>query len=160
MFCLDWARHGSRGVCSEDKLMTDTEKIYEFIKSHNLAVISTVTHDFLPQSAVIGFSQKENLELVIGTSSKSRKYQNLLKNPRVALVIGWDKGKTVQYEGEAVEIKGAIERKEAMNNHLSKIPSAAKILNDSEAAIFKIVPKWIRYTDLSSDPWDITELRF
>lgn len=140
--------------------MTDTEKIYEFIKSHNLAVISTVTHDFLPQSAVVGFSEKENLELVFGTSIKSRKYQNLLKNPRVSLVIGWDKGKTVQYEGEAIELKDESERQETINLHLSKIPSAVKYLSDSEEAIFKVIPKWIKYTDLSVDPWDVTELKF
>jgi nitroimidazol reductase NimA-like FMN-containing flavoprotein (pyridoxamine 5'-phosphate oxidase superfamily) len=140
--------------------MTDTEKIYEFIKSHNLAVISTVTHDFLPQSAVVGFSEKENLELIFGTSNKSRKYQNLLKNPRVSFVIGSDQGKTVQYEGEAVELKGQPEWQEAINLHLSKIPSAVKFLTDSEEAVFKVIPKWIKYTDLSRDPWDIIELRF
>lgn len=140
--------------------MTDSEKIYEFIKGHDLAVLSTVTHDFLPQSAVVGFSERPNLELVFGTSSKSRKYQNLLKNPRVSMVIGWDKGKTVQYEGEAVELKGETERQEAINIHLSKIPSAAKYLSDSEEAIFKVVPKWVKYSDLSVDPWDVIELRF
>lgn len=140
--------------------MTDSEKIYEFIKSHNLAVLSTVTHDFLPQSAVVGFSERENLELIFGTSSKARKYQNLLKNPRVSIVIGWDKGKTVQYEGEAVELKGETERQEAISTYLSKTPSAAKFLSDSEEAIFKVVPKWIKYMDLSVDPWDVIELRF
>jgi pyridoxine/pyridoxamine 5'-phosphate oxidase len=140
--------------------MEDSKKIYEFIKSYNLAVISTVTSDFLPQSAVIGISQKENLELIFGTSNESRKYQNLLKNPRVSIVIGWDKGRTVQYEGEAIEIQDETERKEAANIHLSKIPSAAKYLSDSKEVIFKVIPKWIRYTDLSVDPWDVIELSF
>ncbi len=140
--------------------MTDTEKIYEFIKGHDLAVLSTVTHDFLPESAVVGFSQKDDLELIFATSSKTRKYQNLLKNPRVAIVIGWDKGQTLQYEGEAVELKDETERREAINIHLSKMPSAAKFLNDSEEAIFKVIPKWIKYTDLSKDPWDVIELKF
>jgi len=125
-----------------------------------MAVLSTVTHDFLPQSAVVGFSEKENLELIFGTSYKARKYQNLLKNPRVAFVIGWDEGKTVQYEGEAIELKHQSERQDAISIHLSKIPSAAKYLSDSEEAIFKVVPKWIKYSDVSVDPWDVIELRF
>jgi len=140
--------------------MSDSEKIYEFIKGHDLGVLSTVTHDFLPQSAVVGFSERPNLELIFGTSSKSRKYQNLLNNPRVAVVIGWDKGKTVQYEGEAVELKGEAERTDAINLYLSKLPSAAKYLSESEEAIFKILPKWVKYSDVSVDPWDIIELRF
>ena len=140
--------------------MTDTEKIYNFIKGYDLAVLATVTSHVLPQAAVVGFSERENLELIFGTSNQSRKYQNLLKNPRVAVVIGWDQGKTVQYEGEAVELTDSTERQEAMNIHLSKIPSVAKYLSDPNEAIFKIIPKWVRYTDLSVDPWDIIELKF
>lgn len=140
--------------------MSDIEKIQEFIKSHNLAVIATVTSDVLPEAAVVGFVSKDNLEIIFGTSSESRKYKNLQKNPRVALVIGWEKGRTVQYEGEAIEIQDEQERQEAAKIFLSKIPSAAKFLSDSKEAVFKIVPKWVRLTDLSTDPWDITEIKF
>lgn len=140
--------------------MTDTQKIYEFIKTHDLAVLSTVTSDVLPQSAVVGFAENENLELFFGTSSEARKYTNLKKNPRVAIVIGWDQGKTVQYEGEALELQDEKVRQEAINMYLSKTPSAAKFLSDSKEAIFKVVPKWIKYTDLSVDPWNVIELKF
>ncbi len=140
-------------------MRTDSEIISDFIKEHKIAVLSTVTHDFLPQSAVVGISETENLELIFGTANDSRKYQNLKNNPRVSLVIGWDQGKTVQYEGEAVELTGE-ERDEAINIHLSKTSSAAKYLSKPQEAIFKIVPKWIRYSDVSTDPWDVKELKF
>jgi len=136
----------------------DTQLIYEFIKKHDIGVLSTVTSDFLPESAVVGYSSTENLELIFGTFNDSRKYRNIQKNPQVAMVIGWDYGKTVQYEGEAVELVGQ-ERLDAINDHLSKIPSAAKFYSDFKIAVFKVTPKWIRYTDVSFDPWDIVEIR-
>jgi len=135
------------------------KKVYDFIKIHDLAVISTVTKDFLPESAVIGFSEKENLELVFGTFRTSRKYQNILSNPRVALAIGWEKGKTVQYEGTAEEISEA-DLAEELRLHLAKLPSAAKYISKSEQIYIKIKPKWLRYSDLSVDPWDTLEIRF
>jgi uncharacterized protein YhbP (UPF0306 family) len=143
----------------ENSMDNDSKKIYEFIKQHQLMVISTVTHDALPQAAVVGFAEKENLELIFGTFKTSRKYMNLQKNPRVAIVIGWEGGKTVQYEGEVVELEGQ-ERSDAMNVFLSKTSSAAKFLSNLEEAIFKVVPKWIRYSNVSEDPWDIIEIRF
>jgi pyridoxine/pyridoxamine 5'-phosphate oxidase len=141
-------------------MKTDKEIIQELIKTNQLMVLSTVTSDFLPQSAVVGFVELDNFELVFGTSNESRKYTNLMKNSRVSAVIGWEKGKTVQYEGEAKEITDENERKELVNKYLSKTSSAAKYLSDSSEAIFKITPKWIRYTDLSVDPWNIILLTF
>jgi len=138
----------------------DQKKIYEFIKKHSLGVVSTVTSDFLPEAAVVGISENENLELIFGTSRKSRKYYNLLRNPRVAVVIGWESGKTLQYEGEAVELKDDTGRQAAIETHLAKIPSAAKYLSDADEAVFKIIPKWIRYSDVSFDPWEVIELKF
>jgi general stress protein 26 len=72
------------------------EFIYDFIKQHDLAVISTLTKDNKPESALIGIAVSENLELIFDTIKTSRKYQNLINNPQVALVISWDNETTVQ----------------------------------------------------------------
>jgi len=140
-------------------MKTEQEIVNDFIKGHGIAVISTVTHDYLPESAVMGISVGDNFEIVFGTIIDSRKYQNLQKNPRVALVIGWDKGKTVQYEGEAQELRGdAIEEFEKA--HMASMPTAAKYVSNQDAAFFKVTPCWIKYTDASKDPWDEIEIRF
>ena len=78
--------------------------LYAFLKAHKLAVMATVSGDCVPQAAAVGFVVNQDLELVISSFYNSRKYENIKKNPRVALVIGWEKGKTVQYEGVAVEV--------------------------------------------------------
>jgi len=136
------------------------EKIRQFISSHKLAVVSTVSKLGLSQSAVIGFSEAGDLELIFGTFASSRKYVNLQTNPYVSVVIGWDEGKTVQYEGVAHEITNTAEIEEIKKIHLVKIPSAAKFVSKSEERFFKIEPKWIRYTDLSIDPWETWEINF
>src|SRR3989338_6370780 len=43
---------------------------------------------------------------------------------------------------------------------LPKIPSAAKYVRESHEAFFKIQPSWIRYSDLSVDPWHVCEINF
>src|ERR1700757_5048617 len=78
------------------------DSILEFIADYSLCVISTVGQDAKPEAAIVGFSHTEQLELIIGTSNKSRKYANLLQNSHVAIVIGDEIGE-VQYEGK-VEI--------------------------------------------------------
>ena len=65
--------------------------LYEYIKGHKLAVIATVNGEALPEAAVIGIAVTKDLEIICGSFNTSRKYQNLKQNPRLALVIGWEK---------------------------------------------------------------------
>jgi uncharacterized protein YhbP (UPF0306 family) len=137
----------------------DISLITDFIKGHDLAVLATVTHDFLPQASVMGFTVLEDLELVIGTFRSSRKYSNLQKNPRVALVIGWHGGKTVQYEGQAQELVGD-ELIQFKDKYLESMPTAAKYVPATDAVYYKISPKWIKFTDASRNPWHIVEIHY
>lgn len=138
---------------------TDEEIVGHFIKEHDLAVVSTVTSDYLPESAVVGIYVGSNFEIYFGTFRGSRKYENLKKNPRVSLVVGWDKGKTAQYEGEAKELSGAA-MEEFEKAHLKEMPSVAKYVPKEEAVFYKLNPKWVKYTDVSKDPWNQIEIRF
>ena len=138
-------------------MKAESEIVRDFIKEHQIAVISTVTSDFLPVSAVVGIFANDKMELFFGTFNTSRKFVNIEKNPRVSFVIGWDKGKTVQYEGEAKKLSGKAEE-EFKKAHLAKMSTAAKYVSASEAVFFKVTPTWIRYTDVSKDPWDIIEI--
>ena len=63
--------------------------VYNFIKQHALAVIAALSDDQKPEAALVGFAISEDLEIVFDTVKTSRKYKNLLQNPKVALVIGW-----------------------------------------------------------------------
>ncbi len=87
------------------------------------------------------------------------KYENLRSNPQTAFVIGWDNDITVQYEGIAIELKGE-ELKECQNIHVTKLPKAKKFMDTDVIRHFKVVPKWIRYSDLSASPWKVFEVKF
>ncbi len=140
--------------------MSDNEKIIlDFIKKHTLAVISTVNHLGNPESAVLEFSETDKLEIIFDTFSTYRKYKNLKDNPRVSLVIGWDDDISVQYEGIATELRGE-ELKKFQNIHITKLPKAKKFVEIDVIRYFKVIPKWIRYSDLSVNPWNVFDVRY
>jgi general stress protein 26 len=133
--------------------------IYNFIANHKLAVISTQSADSKPQSAVIGFGQTKNLEIIFGTDSSSRKYNNILNNPAVSLVIGWDDNKTVQLEGNAQELS-ENDLELIRQNYWNKSPDAESYHKNPGQRYFVVKPMWVRYTDLDKEPWEIIALEF
>lgn len=132
--------------------------ILNFIKRHEIGIIATLNTNNLPEAAVVEYGETNDLELIFDTFTSSRKYRNLLQNPRVALVIGWDDNITIQYEGETVELKGE-ELERCKGSYFRKNPRAKKWENREGITYFKVTPHWIRYSDLNKDPWKIFELR-
>ncbi len=133
--------------------------IWNFIKKHSLCALTTVNAKGNPEAAVIEFSEREPFELIFDTFVMYRKYGNIQKNQNVAVVIGWDENITVQYEGIAVELNGK-ELKECQKIHIAKLPDSAKFMGMAGVVYFKVIPKWIRYSDLTVFPWRIFELPF
>lgn len=132
--------------------------ILEFLKNQIHAVISTSNSSNNPEAALIGFGQTDNLEIIFGTAKKTRKYKNIKYNSQVALVIGgWKEDITVQYEGEAFELTSDVETYK--KQYFSKVPSAKKYENYPNQTYFRVIPKWIRYSDLSGDVEQIFEIR-
>lgn len=135
-------------------------KILKLMKESHFCVLSTVNNAGQPESALIGFSQNDNLELVFGCNMKSRKYQNLKTHPDVSAVVSQpEKRLTVQYEGHASLLQES-KKDNVLKKHFDKLPFAKKYLDQPGQAWFKVVPKWIRYSDYSSDPAFIDEMRF
>lgn len=133
--------------------------VYEFIARHRLAALCTVDERGRPEAAVVEVSALDGLEVIFDTYAIFRKYRNLSVNPRVALVIGWDDDVTLQYEGIACElIESELDRCRSV--HLEKFPHAVKFEEFAGMKYFKIVPTWIRYTDLETFPWKRFEIAF
>lgn len=135
------------------------QKIFDVLKKHRLGVISTVTAEGKPESALIGFNFFENFELTFGTFQTFRKYKNIKHNPHIAFVIGWDDDMTVQYEGTAYELT-VEELEKYQGKYLEKYPGAKKFISNSEERFFKVVPDWIRFTNLSEQPEEVFEIKF
>lgn len=137
--------------------VTTKKDLYSFIHSKIHAVISTCDTSNQPEAALIGFGETENLEIIFGTYTTTRKYKNILENNKVALVIGWDDDScTVQYEGIASEINREVWDR-YVNMYHEKVPRAKKFRDFPDQTYFKVKPMWIRFSDLSSDEEYVVE---
>lgn len=140
--------------------MTKEERenhIKKIIQSNTLGVLSTVAPEGTSESAVVEISALDDLKLIFDTLASFRKYRNLMTNQNVSVVIGLEPV-SIQYEGIAFELEGN-ELHEYKKIHLGRFPEAAKF-EKLGMKFFKIVPKWIRYTDISKQPWEIFEIEF
>jgi len=125
------------------------EFLYNFIRQQNIAVISTLSKDLRPEAALVGFAISKDLEIVFDTVKTSRKYQNLLGNPIVAVVIGWDNETTVQYEGFATELTGPdAEYYKEIYYEVYK-DGRERAVTWPHIVHFKIAPTWIRYSNFN-----------
>ena len=139
--------------------MGDKKIVLNFIKNCKLAVLSTVSVENKSESAVLEFGQTDELEIVFDCFESAKKYRNLQTNPNVSVVVGWDDNITVQYEGVAKEVFDE-EKKKYQELYWQKNPDARRWADREGIKYFKIVPTWIRYSDLNEKPWKIIELEF
>jgi general stress protein 26 len=137
----------------------NTGFLYEFMSRSKYAVLSTVTLDGLPESALVGFVVTPDLKIFFDTVSSSRKYRNLVNNQAIAFVMGWESEQTVQYEGTA-KIPSPDELEEFLLIYFHVFPDGRdRKENWKDLVYFSVEPKWIRYSDFGSPPV-IEELRF
>lgn len=139
--------------------MKSKQELYDFLNSNSLAVVSTVTAEGMPSAAIVGFGQTKDLELLISTDTATRKYKNLQKNQHVAVAVGGTTPETIQLEGIARELKDD-ELDVVRDNYWQKNPHAKTYSENPNNRYFIITPTWLRFTDLRTNPWSITELTF
>jgi uncharacterized pyridoxamine 5'-phosphate oxidase family protein len=129
------------------------------MKRSKLAVLASINHLGRPESALIGVAFSEDLEIVFDTVKSSRKYKNILKNPLVAFVIGWEDESTLQFEGIAHELHGE-EGKKYKEIYFEAYPDGRqRNSNWPDIVHFVVRPKWIRYSNFL-EPQVIEEMTF
>lgn len=135
-----------------------TEFLYNFISKNKYAVLSTVTKDNHAEAALVGIAVTPDLTIIFDTVSTSRKYTNLIENPSIAFVIGWENEQTIQYEGIA-KIPTAEELDKLLETYFKTFPDGKERKeNWKDIAYFYVDPKWIRYSDFNDQK--IEELNF
>lgn len=133
--------------------------LYEFLSEHHHAVICSIAENSMPQAALVGVAITENLELIFDTTSDTRKYDNLVRNPALAAVIGWDGEQTVQYEGIARLLTGD-ELKPYQDIYLRAFPDGIGRADWEHIAYFVVTPKWIRFSDFNHPSPLVVEFNF
>lgn len=138
--------------------MNKYKTVLDFLKIQEHMVISTVDKNNKPESALVGFGQDEDLILMFGTYTTTRKYKNILNNNNVAVVFSDNDGITVQYEGKAsVLIEPDLSKYKEL--YFTKNPSGRNYENYPHQIYIKISPVWIRYTDIHKDPEEVFEIQ-
>ena len=124
------------------------KQLVEFMRAQKWAVEASVSSESTPQAAVIGVAVTDALELVFATMGDTRKAKNLRANPRVAFVIGWDDGKTLQYEGVADEPTGD-ELARLKQAYFAKFPDGVEREGWDGITYFRARPTWLRLSDIT-----------
>jgi pyridoxine/pyridoxamine 5'-phosphate oxidase len=137
----------------------DKSRLLEFLQSNRLGVLSTVGPKGEPQSALVGFAITPEFEIVFDTVSRSRKFANLARDPRVAFVVGWEGEVTVQFEGVARQIS-STELGSYHEIYFQAFPDGPARLKWAGITYYVVAPKWIRYSDFSQSPPTIQEFAF
>lgn len=130
----------------------------EFMRSHGLGVASTVSPDGAPEAALINIAVTDDLELVFYALQTTRKCANLRRNPRIAVVIGWDNETTLQYEGVADEPRDEeLERLKRV--YRAARPDAGLQMAWPGLTYFRVRPKWLRFSNYGRQ-WSVREMSF
>lgn len=126
--------------------------LVSFLRDQKWAVEASVSVHGAPQAAVLGVVVTDDLEIFFDTFDDSRKAQNLRRNRKIALVVGWDDGRTVQIEGNADEPHGdELEALKAL--YFARFADGEERAKKAKIAYFRVRPTWIRISDFrNGDP--------
>lgn len=115
-----------------------------FLAERSYCVVSSIGADGKPQAAMTGFVATEDFEIIIGTSSESRKFANLTQRPNVAVVVG-DDGGTMQLEGVAELLNADAYAAMVESGDVASLPNVDMFRKDPTQVFIKISPSWIRF---------------
>jgi hypothetical protein len=124
--------------------------VYLFISKQKLGVLGTLSSGG-PQAALVGIAVTPELEIIFDTVNTSRKFHNLMSNPRCSFVVGWEGEVTAQYEGQAGQPEGvALARYQQA--YFAQWPECRSHLSWPGITYFVVQPYWIRYSDFDQNP--------
>jgi general stress protein 26 len=136
------------------------ELVYQFIKQHPMAVVSTINSGGKPEAALVGIAVSGNLEIIFDTVTSSRKYNNVLINPTVAIVVGWEDETTLQYEGDAEILGDDVASDNYRQLYFAAWPDGRERAETWPGLVhIKIKPRWLRYSNFN-EPVIIEEIQF
>ena len=124
------------------------EELYEFVKRHRYAVVSTTHAGGWPQSALVGIAVAPSLEIYFDTVGTTRKAVNFRRDPRVSLVIGWDNEQSLQLEGLADEPKGDA-LADLKRVYYAAWPDGPSRESWADITWVRVIPGWACFSDFN-----------
>ncbi len=140
-------------------MTTKSEEAYKFIASHPLATLSTASSQGEPWGANIYCVVDENFDFYFMTHAESKKYKNLVKNPKAALtLVDNEEQTTVQAVGKVVELADDSEEVREAFRKLARVrppgelrwtPPVSKMTN-GKIAVFHLKPTELRFSKFNT----------
>jgi Pyridoxamine 5''-phosphate oxidase. len=135
----------------------DRNELIAFTRQIGLAVVATAGPDGAPQAALVGVAATDEGELVFDTSRASRKVANLIRNARVALVIGgWQDEVTLQCEGVA-DILDGDELLRCRPFYFDQYPDGLERAKHPDIVYVRARPQWVRCADFRPESFGFSE---
>jgi nitroimidazol reductase NimA-like FMN-containing flavoprotein (pyridoxamine 5'-phosphate oxidase superfamily) len=132
------------------------EKMKELVKANDLCVLATVSEGRPHCSLMSYISDEEGREIFLISHKGTKKYANLIGNPRVSLLIDTreeEKGqrriyiKALTVSGEFQTINDPVKKGLIREKFLNRHPHLIDFLNDPGAEIFSIKTKAFQLLD-------------
>ena len=123
------------------------EFLHTFLSKHKHAVVSTVSVDQHPESAVVGIVVTPDLKIFFDTSNGSRKYKNIISNPFTSVVV-WSDEQTAQLEGTA-RVPTGNELNDLLNTYFQSFPDGRERQSWPDIAYVVVDVKWVKYSDFN-----------
>lgn len=134
------------------------KELFDFIAERRMGVIATVDAEGRPEAALMNLAVTPSLEILFETTNQTRKFANLARNPAVALVVGWNDERTLQYDGIAEKAVGAVAAV-AREAFLAAFPEKASHQFWPGNDYFRVRPRWIRFSSYYN-PRSVAEYSF
>ena len=124
----------------------ERSEIFAYLHAQRLGVLGTLSTSLEPQGALVGYAVTLELEILFDTLRTTRKYHNMMANPRASFTVGNADERTVQYEGIAEELTGEnVQRFQPV--YFATWPDGVARQQWPDITWFVIRPRWIRFTD-------------
>lgn len=132
------------------------QEALDFLKRHTVAVVATITGDNMPNAATVLYRIDDDLNFYFITRRQTRKYENLMANRKIAIVVGTGDGPgTIQAEGEARPMEEGLEKffeGIKKNDGLEKAYYGQFLeLPGLDLVVFRARISWMRYLHLNAD---------
>lgn len=129
----------------------DLTALVAYVRARRDGVVSTLGPDGAPQAAYLELTATDAGEIVLDARPASRKVANLLRDGRVAVVVGGPDGTTLQAEGVA-DLPTGPDAERCLAAYLATFPQYASSLADGEAVLVRVRPAWARHGDFRVKP--------
>ena len=134
------------------------EKMKTLVRGKDICVLSTVSQDAAPHCSLMAYvADEECREIYMATHSSTLKYQNLLHNPAVSLLID-TREVTPRKKAQALTVSGVFQPIDTQNKKewvkaqlLKKHPHLKEFIENPDAALICIKVKSLLLLDGLTD---------